>query len=128
MERNMAEQNNNESVAETEDSTQAESGVIINAVQMQSLDISERFTRVKTETGWQITLEAPARVTITFTTSMRKFETVLMANDIIERDGNDLILLRNQPTDAYRSQRSVSPLARSSGQTLASEPTEGRTV
>ena len=128
MERNMAEQNNNESVAETEDSTQAESGVIINAVQMQSLDISERFTRVKTETGWQITLEAPARVTITFTTSMRKFETVLMANDIIERDGNDLILLRNQPTDAYRSQRSVSPLARSSGQTLASESTEGRTV
>ncbi len=124
----MAEQNNNESVAETEDSTQAESGVIINAVQMQSLDISERFTRVKTETGWQITLEAPARVTITFTTSMRKFETVLMANDIIERDGNDLILLRNQPTDAYRSQRSVSPLARSSGQTLASESTEGRTV
>lgn len=128
MERNMAEQNNNESVAETEDSTQAESGVIINAVQMQSLDISERFSRVKTETGWQITLEAPARVTITFTTSMRKFETVLMANDIIERDGNDLILLRNQPTDAYRSQRSVSPLARSSGQTLASEPTEGRAV
>lgn len=128
MERNMAEENNNESVAETEDSTQAESGVIINAVQMQSLDISERFTRVKTETGWQITLEASARVTITFTTSMRKFETVLMANDIIERDGNDLILLRNQPTDAYRSQRSVSPLARSSRQTLASEPTEGRTV
>ena len=124
----MAEENNNESVAETEDSTQAESGVIINAVQMQSLDISERFTRVKTETGWQITLEASARVTITFTTSMRKFETVLMANDIIERDGNDLILLRNQPTDAYRSQRSVSPLARSSRQTLASEPTEGRTV
>ena len=124
----MAEQNNNESVAEIEASTQAESGVIINAVQMQSLDISERFTRVKTETGWQITLEASARVTITFTTSMRKFETVLMANDIIERDGNDLILLRNQPTDAYRSQRSVSPLARSSGQTLASEPTEGRTV
>ena len=128
MEQNMAEQNNNESVAETQDSTQAESGVIINAVQMQSLDISERFTRVKTESGWRIKLEAPARVTITFTTSMRKFEIALMENDIIERDGNDLILLRNQPTDAYRSQRGVSPLARSSGQTLASEPTEGRTV
>ena len=124
----MAAQNNNESVVETQDSTQAESGVIINTVQMQSLDISARFTRVKTETGWKIKLEAPARVTVTFTTSMRKFETALMENDIIERDGNDLILLRNQPADAYRSQRSVSPLARSSGQTLASEPTEGKTV
>ena len=124
----MAGENNNESGVETQDSTQAESGVIINAVQMQSLDISERFTRVKTETGWKIKLEASARVTITFTTSMRKYETVLMENDIIERDGNDLILLRNQPTDAYRSQRTVSPLARSSGQTLASEPTEGKTV
>ena len=124
----MAEQNNNESVVETQDSTQAESGVIINTVQMQSLDISARFTRVKTETGWKIKLEAPARVTITFTTSMRKFETALMENDIIERDGNDLILLRNQPPDAYRSQRGVSPLARSSGQTLMSEPTEGKTV
>ena len=128
MEQNMAAQNNNESVVETQDSTQAESGVIINTVQMQSLDISARFTRVKTETGWKIKLEAPARVTVTFTTSMRKFETALMENDIIERDGNDLILLRNQPADAYRSQRSVSPLARSSGQTLASEPTEGKTV
>ena len=124
----MADQNNNEGAVETQGSTQAESGVIINVLQMQSLDISERFTRMKTETGWRITLGASARVTITFTTSMRKYETALMENDVIERDGDDLILLRNQPADAYRSQRSVSPLARSSAQTLASEPTEGKTV
>ena len=124
----MADQNNNEGAVEPQSSTQAESGVIINALQMQSLDISERFTRMKTETGWKITLAASARVTITFTTSMRKYETALMENDVIERDGDDLILLRNQPADTYRSQRSVSPLARSSGQTLASEPAEGKTV
>jgi hypothetical protein len=126
----MAEQNNNENVVETEDQTQATSGMIINAAQMQSLDISDRFTRTKTETGWQIKLEASARVTINFITSMRKFEITLMQNDIIERDGEDLILLRNQPADAYRSQRGVSssPLARSSETPLASEPTEGRTV
>ena len=126
----MAEQNNNENVVETEDQTQAASGVIINASQMQSLDISDRFTRTKTETGWQIKLEASARVTINFMTSMRKLEITLMQNDIIERDGEDLILVRNQPADAYRSQRGVSssPLARSSETPLASEPTEGRTV
>ncbi len=126
----MAEQNNNENVVETEDQTEATSGVIINAAQMQSLDISDRFTRTKTETGWQIKLEASARVTINFMTSMRKFEITLMQNDIIERDGEDLILIRNQPADAYRSQRGVSssPLARNSATPLASEPAEGRTV
>lgn len=126
----MAEQNNNERAVEIQEQTQAESGVIINAAQMQSLDISDRFTRTKTATGWQIKLEAAARVTINFMTSMRKFEITLLKDDIIERDGEDLILIRNQPTDAYRSQRGVSssPLARGNERTLASEPTEGRTV
>lgn len=126
----MAEQNNNESTVEAEEQTQAQSGVIVNAAQMQSLDISDRFTRTKTATGWQIKLEAAARVTINFMTSMRKFEITLLQDDIIERDGDDLILIRNQPADVYRSQRGVSssPLARGNERTLASEPTEGRTV
>ena len=126
----MAEQNDNQSAVETQERTQAASGVIVNAAQMQSLDISDRFTRTKTANGWQIKLEAAARVTINFMTSMRKFEITLMQDDIIERDGDDLILIRNQPADAYRSQRGVSssPLARGNERTLASEPTEGRTV
>jgi hypothetical protein len=128
MEHTMAAQNNDDSTVETQDSIQAESGVIINATQMQSLEISARFTRLKTATGWQIKLEATARVTISFMTSMRKIETTLIENDVIERDGDNLILLRNQPTDAYRSQRNVSPLTRSNNQGLASESTEGKTV
>ena len=126
----MAEENNNKSAVETEEQTQAKSGVIVNAAQIQSLDISDQFTRTKTATGWQIKLEATARVTINFITSMRKFESTLMQDDIIERDGDDLILIRNQPADAYRSQRGVSssPLARSNERTLVSEPIEGRTV
>ena len=126
----MAEQTHNENAVEAQEHTQAESGVIVNAAQMQSLDISDRFTRTKTATGWQIKLEAASRVTINFMTSMRKFEITLMQNDIIERDGEDLILIRNQPAEAYRSQRgvSVSPLARGNERTLVSEPTEGRTV
>lgn len=126
----MAEQNNHENAVKVQEQTQASSGVIVNAAQMQSLDISDRFTRTKTATGWRIQLEAAARVTINFMTSMRKFEITLMQNDIIERDGDDLILIRNQPTDAYRSQRGVSssPLARGNERTLASGSTEGRTV
>ena len=126
----MAEQNNNESTVEAKEQTQAVSGVIVNAAQMQSLDISDRFIRTKTATGWQIKLEATARITINFMTSMRKFEITLMQNDVIERDADDLILIRTQPADAYRSQRGVSssPLARGNERTPASEPTEGRTV
>jgi len=126
MEHNMAEENGNDKVSESLQPTQAESGVIINAAQMQSIDISERFTRVKTAAGWRIQLNAPGRVTINFMNSMRKFETTLMQDDIIERDGEDLILLRNQAADAYRSQRGVSPLARSVERKLASEPADGR--
>lgn len=124
----MVEEKSNDGVSEDLQPMQAESGVIINAAQMQSIDIGERFTRIKTETGWRIELNAPGRVTINFMTSMRKFETTLMQGDIIERDGDDLILLRHQASDAYRSQRGASPLARRVEQTLASEPADGRTV
>ena len=128
----MAEQNNNENAVETQNQTEAASGIIINASQMQSIDISERFTRSKTATGWRVELEASARVTINFMTSMRKFEVVLMEGDSIERDGEDLIVFRNKPADEYRSQRSVSksPLARTSGERspLISDPPEESTI
>ena len=119
----MAEQNGNENVVETQEQTTASSGVIISAAQLQSLDISDQFTRTKTSTGWRIQLEASARITVNFTTSMRKLEVTLVQGDCIERDGDDLILIRNQPADAYRSKRSVSssPLARSNERTSGSE-------
>ena len=119
----MAEQNGNENIVETQERTEASSGVIISAAQLQSLDISDRFTRTKTSTGWRIKLEAPARITVNFITSMRKLEVTLMQDDYIERDGDDLILIRNQPADAYRSQRGVSasPLARPTERTSGSE-------
>ena len=122
----MTEQNGNENVEEMRDQTEAASGVIINAVQMQSIDISERFTRTKTETGWRIKLETSARVTVNFMTSMRKLELTLMQDDCIERDGDDLILIRNQSADAYRSQRGVSssPLARSNERAPAPDASE----
>ncbi len=122
----MAEQNGNENVVETQEQTTASSGVVISAAQLQSLDISDRFTRTKTATGWCITLEASARITVNFTTSMRKLEVILMQGDCIERDGDDLILIRNQPADAYRSQRGVSssPLARSLERPSGSEASE----
>ena len=121
----MTEQNGKKNVVESQEQTEASSGVIINASQLQSLDISDRFTRTKTATGWRIKLEASARVTVNFITSMRKLEITLMPNDCIERDGEDLILMRNNPADAYGSRGvSSSPLSRPSKRPLASEGSE----
>ncbi len=128
----MAEQNNNENTTETQSQTEAASGIIINASQLQSIDISERFIHSKTANGWRVELEASARVTINFMTSMRKFEVTLMQGDSIERDGEDLIVFRNKPADEYRSQRGVSksPLARTSNErsALIPDPPEESTV
>lgn len=125
----MATENNHETET-PKNQTDAASGIIVNAAQMQSIDISDQFTRTKTENGWYIRLAATARVTITFMTSMRKFEVTLMENDTIERDGDDLILIRNQSADAYRSQRGVSTsqLSRAAERPLVSEPPQSNTI
>ena len=102
----------------TTNGSSAESGIIINIDQVQSIDISDRFTRQKTADGWSITLHQQAKITINFITSMRKVETVLTDGDVIERTQHDLIILRKHPPDAYRSQRSTSSLARSRGELL----------
>ena len=124
----MAEENGNDIATETAQPMQAESGVIINAAQVQSIEIGQGFTRVKTENGWRIRMNAQARVTVNFGSSMRKFETTLMQDDVIERDGDDLVLLRNHPAEAYRAQRGVSPLARSSERPLTPDPPTNQTI
>lgn len=128
----MAEENGNNTITtettETAPPMQAASGIIINAAQVQSIDIGQQFTRVKTDNGWRIQLKAQARVTVNFITSMRKFETTLMQDDVIERDGDDIVLLRNQPAEAYRTQRGTSSLARSPERPLISDPPIERTI
>lgn len=126
----MAEQTDNENGVEVQNQLEAASGVIINAAQIQSIDISERFTRTKTEAGWHIQLEAAARITINFMTSMRKLEVALLQNDCIERDGDDVIFIRKQTADAYRSQRgtSASQYARSINRMPVTEMPSDKTV
>ncbi len=121
----MADENTMEELTDnTTANNSAESVILINVQQMQSMEIPQRFNRVRTEHGWIIHLEEAGRVTVNFLTSMRKFDTALLPGDIIERDGDDLLLLRKQPEDAYRSQRGTSSLARTRDQLLSAESTE----
>ena len=105
-------------------SSQAESGIIINIHQVQSIDISDRFTREKTPDGWCITLQRPCKVVINLTGSMRKIELQLIDGDLIEKDGEDLIILRKHAPGMYKSQRSTSSLARSREELLQGGTTE----
>ena len=118
----MAEENGNNELAERTDHNAAGSGFIVNVNQMQSIDIPLGFNRIKTDNGWVLNLLESGRITINFLTSMRKLETALVAGDSIERDGDDLIIIRSQPADAYRSQRGTSPLTLSREELLSPTP------
>ena len=120
----MADENAMDEITDMTDNNSAESVILINVQQMQSLEIPQRFNRTRTERGWIIHVEGAGRVTVNFLTSMRKFDTALLPGDLIERDGDDLLLIRNQPEDAYRTQRGTSSLARTREQLLSAESTE----
>ena len=119
----MTDENVMVELTEDSDPNSAESVLIVNVQQMQALEIPQRFERVKTENGWIINVLEAGRVSINFLTSMRKLDTTLIEGDRIERDGDDLLIIRNHPADAYRSQRGTSSLARTREQLLSTEDT-----
>lgn len=92
---------------------EAQSVVLISTNQVQSIDVPAKFSREKTSDGWQIVLHDSCKVVINLTTSMRKIEINLIEGDRIEKDGSDILVLRNHPADNYKSQSKPSPLARS---------------
>ena len=122
----MAEENGMEEYTEEIDHDASESGIILNFQQIQSIDIPQQFNRVKTDNGWIVNILGSGRVVINFITSMRKLETALMSGDSIERDSDNIVITRNQPTDAYRTQRGTTSLARTREELLSAESTVGR--
>lgn len=99
-------------------SISAESGIIISTHQIQSIEISDKFTRQKTSDGWYITLHRPCKITINLTASMRKIEVPVLDGDIIENDGTDLVILRKHTSEVYKSQRPGTSLARNRDELL----------
>jgi len=91
----------------------ANSGFFISASQVQSIDISNKFTMRKTVEGWRVDLLSGCKVTINLTTSLRKIEVSLVEGDVIERRGTDVMIFRMKDEGAYKPQRANAPLARS---------------
>ena len=89
----------------------AESGVVINMNQVQSIDIPEQFSQRKAENGWEIAIHRWCEVTVNMTASMRKTEVVMIRGDQIIKNGEELLVLHNSPADEYKTKRSTSSLA-----------------
>jgi hypothetical protein len=92
---------------------EAESVTIINAAQVQSIDIATRFRRLATVDGWVLTLLQPSRVIVNLSTSMRKIEMPLAEGDQVIKEREDLLILRKHPADRYKTHRAASSLAKS---------------
>ncbi len=122
----MTEENLMEKTTEEVERDYPESGAILNFKQVQSIDIPQAFNRVNTENGWTINILGSGRVIVNFITSMRKLETPLMAGDIIERDDDNIVIIRNQPVEAYKTQRGTTSLARTREELLSAESQIGR--
>ena len=89
----------------------AESGLVINMAQVQSINIPAQFSQRKTEDGWEITIHSWCKVTINMAESMRKTEIPMLEGDQITKSGEELLVLHNNPADEYKTKRSASSLA-----------------
>ena len=89
----------------------AESGLVINMAQVQSINIPAKFSQRKTENGWEITIHSWCKVTINMAEGMRKTETPMLEGDQITKSGEELLVLHNNPADEYKIKRSTSSLA-----------------
>ena len=106
----MAQEN---AVQNGDGTVEAHSVVLVSTNQVQSIDVPAKFSKEKTSDGWEILLHDSCKVVINLTTSMRKIEINLIEGDKIEKDGSDILVLRNHSADVYKSQSQPSPLARS---------------
>ena len=89
----------------------AESGLVINMAQVQSINIPAQFSQRKTEDGWEITIHSWCKVTINMVESMRKTEIPMLEGDQITKSGEELLVLQNNPADEYKTKRPTSSLA-----------------
>ena len=103
---------------------EAESTIIINVTQVQSIDIATQFRRLATVDGWVLTLLQPGKVVVNLSTSMRKIEMPLVGGDQVIKEREDLLILRKHSADRYKPHRAASSLAKSREDLLGSTSEE----
>ncbi len=92
-----------EEMAPVEQPKAFDKGAIVNALDIQAVDIPDKFTIVKQAGGWLATLNADkAKVTISLK-SMRRLEYTLRSGDTIEKDKDSVIILQTEPEEDEES-------------------------
>ena len=81
-------------------------GVLINAPEMQSMEIEGPFSYHLQAEGWQITMQAAGKVSFHFRANMRRMDFTVLEGDQVVRSGNDILIVRTHETEAYRGMRS----------------------
>ena len=73
-------------------------GTLINALEVQYIDIPKKFALEKQAGGWIATISETAKVTLNFKT-MRKIEFTVNPGDTIEKYEDNIIILQNVPEE-----------------------------
>jgi len=109
-----------EQMAPVEQPKAFDKGAIVNALDIQAVDIPDKFTIVKQTDGWLATLNADKAKVIISLKSMRRLEYTLRSGDTIEKDKDSIIILQTEPEEeeeggprvsrslSYRSRRKAS--------------------
>jgi len=86
-------------MAPVEEPKTFDKGAIVNALDIQSVDIPDKFTVAKKANGWLATINADkSKVTVNLK-SMRRLEFTLRSGDTIEKDGDTIIILQTEPDE-----------------------------
>lgn len=96
-------------MAPVEQPKTSDKGAIINALDIQSIEIPDKFTIVRQTSGWLTTLDADKATKITVNLkSMRRLEYTLRSGDTIEKDRDSIIILQTVPEGEEESTPRVS--------------------
>lgn len=93
------------------ESISGEACTIINTVEIQSINLRGTFSKESFKEGWRITVQQNCAVTINYKSALGKTDIALGEDDQIEKDGDNIFLIRKQPLDSYKDTKTSSPLA-----------------
>jgi len=110
MPENVKEQENQESNSQKKNIS-GEACTLVNIQEIQSLNIKGTFSKESSSNGWMIIVNQDCEATVNYKSSMRKTDISMSSGDIIEKDGDTLFFIKQQPIESYKQSMSASPIS-----------------
>lgn len=103
--------NNKDSIESQNESISGESCTVVNAEEVQSINLNGIFSKENSRDGWKIIIKQDCEITINYQSSMRKTDISMVENDQIEKTGDTIFFIKKQAGESYKEMRTSSPLA-----------------